>query len=115
MRLRMTMKMASGVLAGLLVVAALAVAGQDMAAQIAAAKTAADHEAIAVEYTKQAAAARAEADRHDKMGAQYTGSLKEKLHLDVHCKAVSANYRATAKELDAMAEAERVAAKEAGK
>ena len=113
--MKFRMKMASSVIAGLLVVTALAMAGQDMAAQIAAAKTAADHEAIAAEYTKDAAALRADADRHDKMAKQYTGSFKDKLHLDVHCEAVAANDRSSAKELDELAAAHRAAAKEAGK
>jgi hypothetical protein len=49
------------------------------------------------------------------MRHQYTGSFKDKLHLDVHCQAIAANDRASAKDLDALAAAHRAAAKEAGK
>jgi hypothetical protein len=105
-----------------LMVAALAVAApvpavdvlhRDPAAKISTAKSAKDHEALAADYAKQAAEARAEAERHDKMGASYKGAEREKLHLEDHCKAIANNYRETAKALDALAEGERQLAKEA--
>jgi hypothetical protein len=87
----------------------------DLTAKIAAAKTAKDHEGIAAEYAKQAAEAKEEAARHDKMGASYTGAAREKLHLEEHCRAIADGYRRTAKEFEQMAEAHRTLAKEAGK
>ncbi len=82
-----------------------------MAAKIAAAKSAKDHETLAAQYEKQAAEARAEVDRHDKMGASYTGAAREKLHLEEHCRTIANGYRDTAKELDALAAGERELAK----
>lgn len=111
--MKLRMMMASGVVAGLLMVSALAIAGQDMAAQIAAAKTAADHEAIAAEYDKEAAAAEANAAQRDAMGKSYTGALKEKTHLDEHCRVIANNYRPSAKEAKELAAAHRSAAKSA--
>jgi len=107
-------------LRGIAVVAALVIAASafatagddDMAAKIASAKTTADHEAIAAEYTRQADEARGKAEKHDKMGKSYTGALKEKLHLDEHCKTIADGYRRTAKELDAVAAAHREQAKQ---
>ena len=84
---------------------------EGMAAQISAAKTAKDHEALAAHYDAQAKEALAEAERHDKMGASYTGHAREKLHLEDHCKAIANNYRETAKGLEALAAGERELAK----
>ena len=89
----------------------------DVEKKIAAAKTAADHEAIAAYFDKQAAAAKAKASMHEEMGASYKkvgGSLIEKLHLDDHCDKIKASYEAIAKENSALAEAHRAMAKEAG-
>jgi hypothetical protein len=86
-----------------------------MAAKIAIAKTAADHEAIAAQYGQEAATAKEEAARHDRMGASYTGALKDKVHLDEHCRVIANRYREQAKDLDALAEAHRAQAKAVGK
>jgi hypothetical protein len=69
------------------------------------------HEEMAAQYAKDAESARAQADRHDKMGASYTGYAKEKLHLEDHCRAVANDYRSAAKELDTLAAGERELAK----
>ena len=53
--------------------AAVATEHEDIAAMVANAKTPADHEAIAAYYDKQAAAARAEAEKHRKMADTYRG------------------------------------------
>jgi hypothetical protein len=84
---------------------------EDMAGNISAAKTAKDHEALAAHYEAEAKEARTEAERHDKMGASYTGAAREKLHLEDHCKAIADNYRETAKALEALAAGERELAK----
>jgi cation diffusion facilitator CzcD-associated flavoprotein CzcO len=83
-----------------------------MSAQVAAAKTAADHEAIADEYAKQAAAAEADAAMHDKMAASYKGLGKMgAYHGDQHCRTIATRDRAQAKELNELAAAHRAKAK----
>ena len=99
----------------LLLAGALAIAAGPTMDQISAAKTAADHEAIAAEYSKQAAEAKAKAAEHDEMGKMYSGYLKEKVHFEEHCRALAADYRNTAKELEALVGMHRELAKEARK
>lgn len=82
----------------------------DMEKMIAAAKTPADHEQLAAQYDKEAAAARAKADEHRKMAAAYRkegGAIVSKLHFDEHCDALVKSYTAAAKEYEALAKAER--------
>ena len=91
-----------------------AFATEDMSAKIAAAKTAADHEALADAFTKQAEEAEANAAAHDKMADSYKGLGKTgQFHAERHCAGIAASYRAQAKELKALAAAERAAAKSA--
>jgi hypothetical protein len=93
----------------------LAAAGpMDMEAQIAAAKTAADHEAIAAEYSKQAAEAREQAAHHGKLAETYK-RMGKRAHLAAHCQKLSADYSDSAKAFEALAEAHRALAREAGK
>ncbi len=93
-----------------------ATAGDDLSAQIGAAKTAADHEAIAAEYSKQADAARAEAAAHEKMAKSYAGLGKAgQYHADQHCRAIAKHDLEQAKDLDALAAAHRAEAKKLGK
>lgn len=104
--------------AGLLTPASTISAGEeaDLDKMISSAKTAADHEAIAREYERQAAAAKAEAAMHVEMGAAYKkvgGSLIEKLHFDTHCDKLANLYKQIAKEDEALAKAHEVMAKEA--
>src|SRR5262245_8651036 len=75
----------------------------DEAAQIAAAKTAKQHEALAAEYARKATEARSLATKHDNMGAMY----KDASTARAHCKAISDNYVKIAQELDALAAGER--------
>jgi hypothetical protein len=83
-----------------------------MSAQIAAAKTPADHEAIADEYAKQAAEAEANAVRHDKMAESYKGLGKMgAYHQDQHCRTLAVKYREEAKDLKELAAAHRAEAK----
>ena len=103
-------------LAALLVVAPLARAAEPtMTDMIGSAKTAADHEALAAAYTKQAEEAKAHAAEHDAMGKTYSGALREKLHFEEHCRAIAADFRSMAKDFEAMAAAHRTLAKQAAK
>ena len=82
---------------------------------ITSAKTSADHEKLAAHYEQEAKAARAKAEEHKKMADAYRkagGPLIEKLHFDQHCDALVKSYTATADEFEALAKAEREAAKE---
>ena len=88
----------------------------DLDQMISSAKTAADHEAIAAEYERLAAAANAEAAKHVEMGAAYKklgGALIDKQHIDTHCDALVKSYKKIAKENDALANAHKAMAKEA--
>lgn len=104
----------------LAVVAALAFctgpvfAAEDLSAKIAAAKSAADHEALADAYTKEAEEAEANAKAHESMAKSYKGLGKAgQYHNDTHCAAIAASYRTQAKQLKDLAAAERAAAKAA--
>ena len=89
-------------------------AAEDLSAKIAAAKTAADHEALAAEFTKEAEEAEANAMAHDNMAKSYKGLGKVgQYHGDTHCAAIAAGYRTQAKQLKELAAAEREAAKAA--
>lgn len=92
----------------------VAQAAEDMSAKIAAAKTAADHEALADDYTKQAEEAEANAKAHENMAKAYKGLGKTgQYHADTHCASLAAGYRTQAKQLKDLAAAERAAAKKA--
>lgn len=87
-------------------------ADADLSAQVAAAKTAADHEAVADAYTKEAQEADANAAAHEKMAASYKGLGKiGQFHGDVHCAAIAKRERETAKDLNELAAAHRAQAK----
>lgn len=85
----------------------------DMAAQVVAAKTAADHEAIADGYAQEAKAAEARAAEHDKMAASYKGLGKTGQMHDTHCAAIAKRERENAKDLNGLADAHRSQAKAA--
>ena len=96
-------------------VSAFAKRQMGMPDMITAAKTPAEHEKLATHYEQEAKAARAKAEEHRKMADAYRkagGPLIEKLHFDQHCDALVKSYTATADEFDALAKAEREAAKE---
>jgi hypothetical protein len=107
--------------AGLLAPASRAVTAEqaDIDQMIATAKTAADHQALADYYTRQAAEARAQVATHKKMAAQYSmssvGKQATKTHFHQHCEALIRSYEAEAKEYDALAKAHHDMAVEAGK
>jgi hypothetical protein len=86
----------------------------DLDKAISSAKTAADHEAIAKDYERQADAAKANAAKHREMEAAYKkigGAVTEKQHLDTHCAAVAGFYEKIAKENAEMAKAHEAMAK----
>jgi hypothetical protein len=86
-------------------------AAEDLSAKITAAKSAADHEALAAAYDKQAAEAEATASAHEKMAASYKGLGKTGLVHESHCAGIAKRERENAKDLKALADAERAAAK----
>ena len=88
-------------------------ADSDLSSQITAAKTAADHEALAAGYEKQAAEAEATAAAHDKMAASYKGLGKAGQIHESHCARIAKRERENATDLKALADAERTAAKAA--
>lgn len=81
--------------------------------QIANAKTKADHEAIASWYDERAKESEAKAADHEKMGAAYkkAGGMSHKTHFHEHCETLTRQYRAEAKEYQALAAAHRQMAK----
>jgi len=111
----------------IVVAAALAIAGaaggstawaqSDAAAKVTAAKTAPDHEALAAQYEKQAAAAKAEAATHRRMGEAYKGSTTATgkgsgvSAMPQHCDTIAKSFEEQAKMYEAMAGTERELAK----
>ena len=89
----------------------------DIDAQIAAAKTPADHEAIAAYYDGEAKEAQAKADEHKKMEKAYSmsgiGNQATKTHFHQHCETLIRAYESEAKEYTALAAAHRQMAKTA--
>ena len=64
----------------------------------------ADHAALANHYRAKAAAARAEAKRHEGMARAYTGGkFMERSRMQSHCKKIAANENAIAAEYDELA------------
>jgi hypothetical protein len=78
-------------------------------AMMSAAKTPAEHEALAAFCTKKAEAALASAQAHDRMGASYTG--KPHQNIVAHCKSLAAAYRKQAQDYTALAKEEAQLAK----
>ena len=74
--------------------------------KIAGAKTRADHEAVAVEFDKQAETDKASAERHRKMAQAYATvpwSKSSGAGMVAHCKALIADYEKAAKQNAEMA------------
>lgn len=68
------------------------------------AHTPADHAALAKHYRAKAAAARANAARHESMARAYTaGKLMERERMKNHCKKISDDEKAIAAEYDELA------------
>lgn len=86
-------------------------------AKISAAKTVADHEAIAACYDAMAKDAQAKADEHKKMAQAYSmssiGTQATKTHFHQHCESLVGIYESEAKEYTALAKAHEDMAKKA--
>ena len=77
-----------------------------MQQKIEAARTPADHEALAAHYVKEAADARAKAEEHRQMGKSYSkwpAGGRGGGNWSAHCNATAASYEDIAKRFDAMA------------
>ena len=79
------------------------------AAMMAAAKTPADHAALAAYFTSKAEAAQAEVEKHEKMYHSLTGRTRQ--NMAMHCKAIIGSYQNQAKSYAAMARQESKLAK----
>src|SRR5262245_13817136 len=91
-----------------------------MDAMITGAKTAADHEALAAQYDKDAADAKAKAAEHLKMGAAYKGQaavtggkVAAASSMPEHCERLAKSFEDEAQMYTDMATAERALAKAA--
>jgi len=86
-------------------------------AKISAAKTAAEHEAIAGCYDDMAKGAEAKAAEHKKMAQAYgmgsIGNQATKTHFHQHCESLIRSYEAEAKEYASLASMHRDMAKKA--
>lgn len=99
---RFVTMMSAGAVAILLSGGALAAGSVVTPAQISAATTPADHEAIAAAYDKEAASLEAKAREHEQMAQAY-GSAGSKKGMDsasmhAHCAKLASQYRAAAAE-----------------
>jgi len=99
-------------------VSSVRAADDDLSTMIEKAKTAADHEAIAARYEKQAADAKKEAETHRKMEKSYSvsgagGTKGTATPLPQHCRALATHYEGQAQEYSTLAAAHRDMAKAA--
>lgn len=88
------------------------------AAQVEAARTPADHEAIARAYDEEAANLERKAEAHEGMAKIYRAGGAPKAHspsMISHCERLVTQYRGAAKEARALASEHRVAAGTTGK
>jgi len=91
---------------------------EDWAARVQAAKTKADHEALASQYAKQAESAKADAATHRKMGEAYKGQPATSggkstgvSAMPQHCDKLAKSFEEQATMYEAMAATERELAK----
>jgi hypothetical protein len=106
------MVLATGTLGYLSV--SMAEEGTNLEQMIMNAKTAADHEAIAAYYEKEAQAAHAKHAEHQKMGEWYKKNpTVNKSGFSTHCDILAADDNKTAKEYEALAKLHRDMAKSA--
>ena len=89
--------------------------GKHIGQMITAAKTPADHEAIAAYYDQEAQAAHKKHEEHLKLKASYEKipHLASKTGLPWHCDTIATNYQKTAKEYEELAKLHRQMAKSA--
>ena len=83
--------------------------GKSLEQMVAAAKTPADHEALAAYYEKEAQEAHQKHAEHLQLKAAYAKvpHLTSKTGLPSHCDSIAKNYDQTAKEYEALAKAHR--------
>ena len=89
---------------------------QDPVQRVEAARTASDHQALATYYDQQAAAARASAAEHRKMGSSYSGMYaggRGGASMSAHCNAIVRDQESIAMEYEAMAAGHRQMAAQA--
>ena len=79
----------------------------DIAAQVAAASTAADHRRLAEYFAKKAAEYDADAARHDKLSRSYMGPPKAPGAMAGHCRTLRDQMAAAAKTARGMADEHR--------
>lgn len=85
----------------------------DVTQMIESAATRADHAALTAYFEKEAADARAKAERHSRMEASYkklSGAQVEKSHLDRHCRSLVKAAMQMAEDNEALAKAHRTIA-----
>jgi hypothetical protein len=105
-------------LLGMTILVAPIHAADDMAAQVQAAKTAADHEALAKSYDAQAADAAKSAAEHRKMAEAYKGAAATSSGkgagisaMPGHCESLAKGFDAEAEHYKSMAQTHRDIAK----
>jgi hypothetical protein len=84
--------------------------------QIEAARSPADHQALAKHYVAEAAAARAKAAEHRKMSTSYQGMIaggRGGGNMAAHCNAIASSFEGIATQFDAMAASHRLMAEQA--
>ena len=91
------------------------VASAEMAQKIEAARTPADHEAIASHYTKEAAVAKSIAESHRKMARAYQGQIYQRggAGMAAHCHSIVRAQETAAGEYEALAAMHRDMARQA--
>jgi tRNA-dihydrouridine synthase len=105
----------AAVIAGLPSFAPPATAAENIEEMLGSAKTAADHEAIAAHYEKEAAAAKEKAELHKRMLAiikKQGGPAIAKWHMDRHCERLIKQFEDSAQMYTEMAQAHREIAKD---
>ena len=80
---------------------------QELLRSIEAARTRADHEALAAYYAREGAFARASALEHRNMATQPLGAGRGSWTMPAHCHRLAESYAARAAELEGMALAQR--------
>jgi hypothetical protein len=73
----------------------------NVVAAVEAAKTPADHQALAAYFTSKAEAAMAKAEMHKRMAVAFSGKMRE--NLQMHCNALIRSYKQQAKDFTEMA------------
>jgi len=81
---------------------------------VESAETPADHTALAHHYREEAAAARAEAEKHERMAKSYNeGKAMQRVQMQRHCKAIAESLEKQANDYDALAALHEAEAKQA--